>query len=303
MNGRAVPWSCVTVDLHDLDLPADIAVASEWLAAEGARATFFVPSAMLGEPRYATVLRSLPVLGHEVASHSHHHDWNEVKALVSGTGLEFLARSRALHEDFFQAAPESFRAPHWCTLAPATIAELARLGYRADSSATPQRLPFLSSQPTRRGWLFTERRPHLLAPGLLELPTSTLLVPASASIFLTLRRAAPLFVRALMVEARAAGDRAVVVQLHVEDLNPESQRVRGFGPPTWHDFLPRRQGGFGLKWRFHDLDPRRIAKVHQGLVRMLASFRRMPLAEIGREWCARHGAAEDAGPSPPGDPR
>jgi hypothetical protein len=280
----STPQSCVTVDLHAIDLPEDIAFASEWLAGEGVAATFFVPSSLLLESRFATVLRALPELGHEVASHSHRHDWEEADALVTGRDLGFLSASRALHEDFFQSAPLSFRSPHWSVLAPATIAELARLGYQVDSSATPQRLPLLSSRPFAAGWLFTPRRPHPLVPGLLEIATSTLLVPAGGSTFLILRRATRVYLGLLEAEARWTRGRVLVVQLHVEDLNLDSRRVRGFGPLTLGDFMLRRRGGVGLKWSLQERDPRRITTVHHDLVRHLASLRCGRLADVARTW-------------------
>jgi hypothetical protein len=254
----SVPWSCVTVDLHAVDVPEDISVASEWLAAEGVAATFFIPSALLGEPRYASALRALPRLGHEVASHSHQHDGREVRALVTGRELGFLRESRDMHADFFQSAPVSFRSPHWSMLAPATIAELERLGYEVDSSATPQRVPLLSWHPFAPGWLLTPRRPHRLAGGLLEVPTSTLLVPAGGSTFLILRGATWGFLGLLEAEARWRRDRVLVVQVHAADLNPGS---------------------------------RRIARLHQRLVRRLASLRCQCLAAVARAWRERERSA------------
>ena len=291
MERDSAPWSCVTVDLHSVDLPEDIAFASEWLAAAGVAATFFIPSTLLLEPRYAGALRALPGLGHEVASHSHQHDWQEADALVSGQGLGFLSVSRATHENFFQRAPVSFRSPHWSTLAPATVAELMRLGYRADSSATPQRVPLFSSRPFSPGWLFSPRRPYALGPGLLEVPTSTLLVPAGGSTFLILREAAHGYLRLLETEARLLRDRVLLVQLHVEDLNPDSRRVRGFGRPGWDDLLLRRHGGFGIKWSFQEREPRRIAALHHAMVRRLASLRCHSLAEVTRAWAERERTA------------
>ena len=291
MGHDNAPWSCITVDLHSLDLPEDIAFASEWLAGEGVTATFFIPGALLLEPRYASVLRALPGLGHEVANHSHQHDWREADALVTGRGLGFLGDARALHEDFFRCAPLSFRAPYWSPLASATAAELARLGYQVDSSATPQRLPLLSSRPFAAGWLFTPRRPHALAPGLLEVPTSTFLVPAGGSTFLILRRVTHAYLALLEAEARWTRDRVLVVQLHVEDLNPATRRVRGFGPPTWHDLVLRRRGGVGLKWALQEHDPQRITPLHHGLVRHLATLRCGRLADVARAWTAERTTA------------
>src|SRR5512145_477440 len=97
------PIVACTFDLHDVDLPDDIVRTAEWFHDTGRAATFFIPSAMLEESRYAGALRRLPLLGHEVASHGHLHDWREIHALMNGTPheLRFLRESRERHAQFF----------------------------------------------------------------------------------------------------------------------------------------------------------------------------------------------------------
>lgn len=258
-----------TFDLHDVDLPDDIACASQWLRDSGFAATFFVPSSLLLMPRYADVLRALPRLGHEVGSHGHLHDWNEIEALMSGgdRALGFLERSRDLHADFFGVVPASFRSPRWCRLGRAAIDTLARLGYRADSSATPQRFPLFSSTPFEPGWWSSPRRMYPLAPGLVEVPTSTLLLPGGAPTFLTLRQAGSAVLLALLeFEARLDRNHPIVLQFHVEDFTPGSRRDRSWGRPTWRDFALRGRGGFRIKLFLRETNPDRIVDLHRGLV-------------------------------------
>ena len=157
----------VTMDLHVPDRSEDIVFAGEWLAAAGVRITAFVPTVMLEDARHRASLRALAALGHEMASHSHHHDWAEMEALGWGRGraLGFLGESRERHRQFFGSNPTAFRSPCWCRIGPAALDELARLGYEVDSSATPQRVPGLTSMPFRPAWLGSPRAPHLLRDG------------------------------------------------------------------------------------------------------------------------------------------
>ena len=210
----------LTVDVHAEDRPADISRAAAWLGEHGIPATFFVPSALFEDARFRPHVIRLPSLGFEVGSHGHDHDFAEIRALMRGTAadLEFLRRSHVLYQDTFGGSPISFRSPAWCPLGPRAIAALVELGYRVDSSATPQRLPILSSTPYANTWLFARRTPYELAPGLLEVPTSCLLLPAASPTWLTLRRRAALaFLRLLLWEARRRADRVPCVQLHVSD--------------------------------------------------------------------------------------
>ena len=277
----------ITVDLHQGDVPSDITYASEWLAAEQVAATFFIPTAMLAESRYAERLRELPALGHEVASHTHLHDVNESDALITGdrSRLGFLATSRTIHEDFFGTAPTSFRSPGWCVLAPAALDELQRLGYRVDSSATPQRLSVFGSTPFRGAWTLAPRRPHYIRPHLLEIPTSAALVPAGSPTFqIFRRRASTAFVRLLALEAQLLQDRVVVLQFHPDDLSPSSPQSRACPPRmTPGEFLLRRQGGFGFKHRLKDTDRSRISAVAQELVRFVAAQRCATLAALAAQ--------------------
>jgi hypothetical protein len=297
MAQRPFPQVAYTFDLHDVDHAEDIVQAAEWFHESGRRATFFVPSAMLSEPRYSEALRRLPRLGHEVGSHGHLHDWNEIEALMHGTPdqLRFLAKSRELYVEFYSAAPTSFRSPRWCTLGRAAVAELLRLGYVADSSATPQRFPLFSSVPFHLGWWASPRRVHSLAPGLVEVPTSTLILPAGAPTFLTLRSSGTrLFLTLLALEARLDRALPVVLMFHVEDFSPESRRERRPGPPSWRDILLRPRGGFRIKIFLRDTDPDRIVRTHRGIVELLADLRSSTITAIAREALAGEGAVVPA---------
>ena len=289
-SGSGTQLVGVTIDVHDGDSPRDVSYCAEWLARQGIRATFFVPSALLLSGDYAAALRELPAGGHELASHSHNHDGAEVNALLGGdrASLAFLRVSRDLHEDTFGASPRAFRSPAWCPLSPLAVETLAELGYAVDSSATPQRLSVLSSIPYRNTWTAAPRRPHYVHPGLLEIPTSTFLVPAGTPTFLILRRALSLaFIRLLLAEGRICGDRVLVLQLHPDDLNPRSPHRTPLRPLRAVDFTLRARGGFGFKHHLKDRDRGRISRTAREVVELVAPCRCATLAEIAsavRAW-------------------
>ena len=267
--GSRAPASpiALTVDVHKEDRPADISRAACWLYEHGIPATFFVPSALFEDTGFRRYVISLPSLGHEVGSHGHQHDFTEIRALMRGVAadLDFLRRSHMLYQETFGDAPVSFRSPAWCPLGVNAIAALVGLGYRIDSSATPQRLPIFSSTPYANTWFCARRGLHELAPGLLEVPTSCLLLPAASPTFLTLRRGTALaFLRLLLWEARRWADRVLCVQLHVSDFvhdaaPPKPEETLGLG-----SFLPRADGGLRFKVFLRERDPQRAVHHHPG---------------------------------------
>jgi len=275
----------ITVDLHEGDDPSDVTVAAEWLVSAGVPATFFAPSTMFQEPRYAERLRGLAGLGHEVGSHTHRHDGVEVAALIAGgrSRLGFLEESKKIFEDFYGRAPCSFRSPAWCMLGPPALDELERLGYAVDSSATPQRLSLLGPNPFRGAWTLSPRRLHYIRPGLLEVPTSTFLVPANKTTFLIFRRTLSLmFVRLLLGEAALLGERVVTLQFHPDDFNPFSKQCPPCGRLRLRDFWLRKNGGFGFKHHLKETDFGRISATTHAIVRLAAHYGCATLMEIAR---------------------
>ena len=269
-NDTPLPFPiALTVDTHEEDRPSDVSRAAHWLQQRGIRATFFVPSALLTHPGFRPYAVLLPSLGHEVGSHGHRHDFVEIRALMRGrrADLDFLSRSRALFEEAFACAPTTFRSPAWCPLGPGTIDELVALGYRVDSSATPQRLPLFSSTPYANTWLFARRGAHELAPGLLEVPTSSLLLPAASPAFLTLRRRLSIaFVRLLLWEARTLPGRIACLQLHAGDLVPDAAPTPPLERLSIASFLPRSSGGLRFKVFLRERDPRRIYRITREII-------------------------------------
>jgi hypothetical protein len=251
--GASAITCAVTIDVHDGDDPRDVIGAAEWLAARHISATFFVPSVMLASRPDAAALRTLPDWGHEVGSHGHRHDYDEAKALISGTATElrFLAVLHARFEDFYLKSPRAFRSPYWCYVGPTARRELARLGYLVDSSSTPQRLPFLSSLPFEPGWVRHPRGPHYGPEGVLEIPTTSFLCPAGAQTFVLLRDCADLFLRALALECVIFRERVLTLQFHPADFAPHDVPRPAKRRPRRHArrVRPRAQGRRAVRRR------------------------------------------------------
>ncbi|OFV84161.1 MAG: hypothetical protein A2W26_06295 [Acidobacteria bacterium RBG_16_64_8] len=276
--------AAVTLDLHEGDDPVDIRLALASLAERRVRATVFVPTAMLEESRYRAAVREIASNGHEPASHSHRHDFNEIQALISGRpdDLAFLAQSQVMHEDFFGASPTAFRSPCWCHLGRAAIDALTELGYVADSSATPQRLGVFSSTPFENVWTFSLRRLYYLSPTLLEVPTSTLLVPGGSPSFTILRRqASRILVATLASEVRMFPARVLALQFHANAFNPASTRYhRSRKPLTLRSFLPSRFGGFEFKHHLRSDDSAALAALTGSILNSLERFACLTMTQI-----------------------
>ena len=262
----------ITVDLHSDDDARNIESAAIWLAEQRISATFFVPSPMFDNPAMATALRTLPTLGHEVGSHAHEHNYAEVHALISGRidELGFLSVSRDLFSSFYGTTPRAFRSPLWCYVGHSARRELVRLGYQIDSSATPQRLKFLSSLPFEPGWSTSPRGPHFWSEGLLEIPTTSLVQPASIATFTTLRSGAGAFLRLLRLECQVFPDRVLALQFHARDFCPHDEnRRKSRVRPGLADCLPRRNGGLAIRHYLGQPDPLKIQAVARALVARL----------------------------------
>lgn len=282
-TSRSCPTlSAVTIDLHSEDDPNDIASAAELLASRKIAGTFFVPTMMLGDYAMRQALRSLPSYGHEIGTHGHTHDWQEMNLLAKGRGrqIAFLGRSKRLFEDFYGMSPVCFRSPCWCVLGAAALDELDALGYQVDSSSTPQRLPVFSSRPYNGSWAFAPRNPYWIRKRLLEVPTTSLVLPAASPTFSTLgRRTSAVFIRLALIESRVS-ETIINIQFHVDDLRPENHQKRKRGRLRPSDFLLRRSGGFAFKHHLRQRDEAEIWKTTNALLSLLDSQTCLNLSSI-----------------------
>ena len=280
----------VSFDLHDNDNPRHIDKCIEWLDTAGIQATFFIPTRMLLDEKYAPALRTLAQSRHELGTHSHHHDGQEIEALEHGTGsLGFLQLSTDQFADRFGYAPRVFRSPAWCRMGPAALDELQRLGYHVDASVTPQRLGVLSSRIWQSPHLLAPRRPYFVRRSLLEVPTSCLFVPLGSPTFVTFRElGSKAFARLLMLEARLLRSRVVVAQFHVDDVVGEG-RLPGWSRREWRHLLPSRHGIVARYWiRMTDADA--VSRLSREVIGLLARGQLMKLDDIYAETLAARGS-------------
>jgi len=284
---RAPLRTAITIDLHDGDSKEDIDLAMQWLGKRGIAATVFIPTLMMEQSLYRDAAREMARAGHEIGSHGHRHDYEEMRALIGGSAsdLEFLARSKAILGDVIGKAPTAFRSPCWCHLGRGAVTELAALGYTADSSATPQRLGSLSSTPFDNVWTLAPRRITRLASSLVEVPTSTFIIPAGSPTFLVLRGPASCaLVRLLALESRLLPGRALTLQFHVSDFASHSTRPQKKRDPlTFRSFLPQRNGGFAFKRHLGSSDPAARQALTASIFDALGAARFMTLSEIAAE--------------------
>src|SRR5688572_12667768 len=106
-----MPKLCgVTIDVHESDQPDWIARSADALSAERFFGTYFVPTSLLRQPSMKTALQRVIAQGHEVGTHSHHHDTRERLALSAkqGASLDFLTRSARDFADTFGRDARSF---------------------------------------------------------------------------------------------------------------------------------------------------------------------------------------------------
>lgn len=161
------------------------------LERHGLKATFFIVGKDAEDPRNASALKQIAAAGHEIGNHSYLHEpWLH---LYSEAELKAdFDRSEAAIESVTGQRPVGFRGPGFSS-SPAVIDELVARGYRYDASVFPTflgpiaRLYFsLGSklspeEKAKRSGLYggfanalKTMQPHMLRPGLAEVPVSTM---------------------------------------------------------------------------------------------------------------------------------
>jgi len=275
-------YLAITIDLHQGDKPEDVTAAGQLLAAHGIKATFFLPTNMLAHASMRSALKDILKSDHEIGNHGHNHDWAEIDALSNETNanLQFLTHSKRLQEDCFAASPSSFRSPVWCHLSRRAVDELEILDYKVDSSATPQRLPLFSSTPYCRTWTFAPRRPYWIGEKLLELPLTSLVVPAGSPTFLTVgKQVSVAIVRLALLESRLLNT-IVNLQFHVDDLKKSGHTMRHRPAAALSGLLLRRRGGLALKYVIREVDEKKIWETHEALLSLLPIENCLTVSEI-----------------------
>jgi hypothetical protein len=265
--------SILSFDLHKDDVSDDIVTCSRNLADAGIRAAFFIPTCMIQTGTFRGPLRALADDGHELGTHCHMHDDEEMRALMGGSEetLEFLEVSAEVFADFFGYPARVFRAPCWCRLGTATRVKLVELGYHVDSSSTPQRPGIFSHFFLDNHHLFAPRAPSFLLPGLLEVPTSCFIVPLGWPTFCAFReKGTALFLKLLTLEATLRDSVLVVPQFHPSDFSPCGGTIR-HDPRRWSDLIPRGLGGVQARRWFRLSDRKRLAAIACSVLETLAA--------------------------------
>jgi polysaccharide deacetylase len=257
-----------TLDVHEHpELISILNRSGDWFLQEGERVTYFVPAGLVCEDRrLAGTLRGLKKLGHSVGCHGlDHSPAQDLARLNSSREMALLREATRILEDATGNAITCFRAPNF-RLSNRTLPFLAELGYKADSSVTPQRIPILSSCPWCFGWICAPASPYhpsFQSPfrrgdvPLLEIPTSCLLVPLAHG---TIANLDPCIVGVLLRTLTFLAQRfetVIVPMLHPESV--VGKDLWSTRPaPRWKDFIPLRYGGMNCRYYFAQRDPIRI---------------------------------------------
>lgn len=119
----------------------------DFLEVRGFTISFFIVGQDAAEPKNQPALRAIAAAGHEIASHSFHHEpWLH---LYSDADLEAeLARAEDAIEQATGIRPAGFRGPGF-SLSPTTLEVLLRRGYRYDATVFPNLL-----NPAARAYFF-----------------------------------------------------------------------------------------------------------------------------------------------------
>lgn len=274
--------TCFTFDLHDTDYPDDIIRCNDLLLSQGIKGTFFLPTALLKEPRYREPFRRLSASGHQLGTHSHTHSFEEIKVLKNGSEREqqFLVESAHRFADYFGRQPECFRAPCWVRPNASAYGILAELGYLVDSSACPQRLGLLSSFPRENPWLFAPRKPNFIQGGLMEIPTSCFLFPLSINFIRLFRRSGTwLFIKLLQMEIGRNPNVPVNIMFHVSDFASQGEQL-WWHRAKWTDLIPTRNGGFKFKYWLQVSGRERVYKLSMHAMQLLMKGECKTLGEV-----------------------
>lgn len=127
---------------------------AELVEGVGGRGTLFVIGAEVDAAARAP-LEGVLRRGHELASHSHRHDYALSRASQEDIGRD-LAEAEGVLAGLGAPRPLGFRAPGY-TLSPALLRAVASRGYAYDASIFPA-APYWAAKALTLGWLRIRRR-------------------------------------------------------------------------------------------------------------------------------------------------
>ena len=261
---EAIP-TLITLDVHEHPhLNSVLLTSAGYFSGACTRVTYFVPSGLLARyPGLSSVLRELRKAGHSIGCHGLNHTPDEdLRGLSFGEEFALLSKATRVMEDALGEPITSFRAPVF-RLSNNTLPILSALGYKTDLSVTPQRLSLLSSTPWCFQWLRAPRapyHPHKSSPfrrgqvNLIEIPTSCMLLPFAHATMTGIRSRGMSVMLKFLAWESLHFDRVLVLLLHPESIAGEDF-YWGRRKLRWTDFIPRRNGGLGLRYHFGDIPP------------------------------------------------
>ena len=280
----------VTLDVHEHpNLKSVLQKSADFFSGLELHVTYFVPAGLIRkDPALGEVVRGIGEGGHSIGCHGLNHTRDEdFPSIEPKTERAILTEATKILEDTMGLAINAFRAPVF-RLSKHTLGFLAELGYKADLSVTPQRLPFLSSTPWSYGGFLAPRspyRPHHSSPyrrgnlPIIEIPISCLALPLAHGAMTVLRSSGlPIMTRMLMSEARAF-NRVVVLSVHPESIAGEDWY---FEKRPWRvsDLLPRVWGGMQLRYHFADVSPEKSRELSTGMVTFAKSNPELKLQSV-----------------------
>jgi Polysaccharide deacetylase len=206
-------------------------------------------------------LRDLSSSGHCIGCHGLDHNVDPC-TLAEDQEWQNLRLATDILEDSLSSKVKCYRAPDF-RLTPHTLPILQDLGYEADCSVTPRRLPLLSSCPWCFGWMVAPACPYHPSGDspfrrgsleILEIPTTSFIVPMSHGLIANCHEGVVRhLMRAFVTEARSFGSTVLVPMIHPESMLGQDVHWSQ-GRFSLKELLPKKNGGVWFRYRFRETD-------------------------------------------------
>lgn len=253
----------LTLDVHQHpNLPSILLSSAEEFNRAAERVTYFVSADLVRASRSVSqALRELSSAGHCIGCHGLDHDIDPC-TLAEEDERKNLRLATDILEDTLSSKVKCYRAPDF-RLTPHTLPILQDLGYEADCSVTPRRLPLLSSCPWCFGWMVAPACPYHPSRNspfkrglleILEIPTTSFLVPMAHGLIANCHQGlvCPLM-RAFVAEARHLQSTVLVPMIHPESMLGQDVHWSN-GRFSLRELLPKKNGGVWFRYRFRETD-------------------------------------------------
>jgi len=187
--------------------------AKNLLDKHGIKGTFFTTCDCI--ERYPEIFQTLKNEGHEIALHGYLHERFDDLSFKDKEGR--IEKSLTCFWQHLKERPRGFRSPQH-SVDKQTIALLDKYGFKYDSSLTPlnalQILFFPKRLKSNFVNFFSNPRKHRIMGDLIEIPTSSLLIPCVSLVF----RVLPRFMTAAYLRVLGALNKEIVFYAHSWDF-------------------------------------------------------------------------------------